>query len=313
MDLSEQERRAIGRRSWRRAIVLFLLTLLSTFTVGAGMVLTDPNQPFVLLDGWVFAVPLMGILLFHELGHYFLARRHNIETSPPYFIPFPNLIGTVGAFISIRSPIYNRKQLLDIGAAGPLAGFVPSVIMLAIGYRFSEVAVVPAGVEFLSFGDSILTRAIQSIMLGPIPEGYSVWIHPVGLAGWVGLFVTMLNLLPIWMLDGGHIAYALLGRKQWSLGPAVFAAIVLLGLLVEPWWLYILGLWALLIVIYAVVARLFMGARIPLGALFSGRALRHPPVMNEEPLDGVRRLVGWLALAILLLSFIPAPIRFIST
>ncbi len=277
------------------------------------MVVTQPGQPLSLLDGWIFAVPLMGILLFHELGHYFLARRHGIETSPPYFIPFPNLIGTMGAFIAIRSPIYNRRQLLDVGAAGPLAGFVPSVIALALGYQFSTVDVVPAGTEALVFGDSLLTWTIQTLMVGPVPDGYAVWIHPVGFAGWVGLFVTMLNLVPVWMLDGGHIAYALFGKGQWRLGPFIFLGIVLLGLLVEAWWLYLIGFWIVLLGFYALVARLFMRVRIPLRRMYSGQALRHPPVMNEEPLDPARRVVGWLCLIIFLLCFIPAPIRFLVT
>ena len=305
----------MNRRSWRRAIFLFALTLLSTFIVGAEMVRWHPEHPsvvdpFNLLNGWVFALPLMGILLCHELGHYFLARRHRVEVSPPYFLPFPNLIGTMGAFISIRSPIYNRRQLLDIGAAGPLAGFVPSMLMLALGYELSTVALPPAGLESaLSFGDSLITWGLQRLMIGPVPAGHVVWIHPVGFAGWVGLFVTMLNLAPVGSLDGGHITYALFGKRQGQIGLAAVLAVVLLGLLVASWWFYILVFWVFLYLIYVVIARLFFRTRIPLSNLFSGRLLKHPPVPNEEPLDPLRRRIGWLCFILFLLSFVPAPIQ----
>ncbi len=305
----------MNRRSWRRAIFLFTLTLLSTFIVGANMVRWHPERPdvvdpFNLVDGWVFALPLLGILLCHELGHYFLARRHRVEVSPPYFIPFPNLIGTMGAFIAIRSPIYNRRQLLDIGAAGPLAGFVPSVLMLALGYSLSTVALPPAGLEgAISFGDSLITWGIQSLMIGPVPEGHVVWIHPVGFAGWVGLFVTMLNLAPAGSLDGGHITYALLGRRQWWIAPAAVLAVVVLGLLVASWWFYILVFWVFLYLAYVLVARLFFRVRIPLSNLYRGRMLRHPPVPDEEPLDALRAAVGWFCFILFLLCFVPAPIQ----
>jgi membrane-associated protease RseP (regulator of RpoE activity) len=305
----------VNRRSWRRAIFLFTLTLLSTFIVGANMVRWHPERPdvvdpFNLVDGWVFALPLLGILLCHELGHYFLARRHRVEVSPPYFIPFPNLIGTMGAFIAIRSPIYNRRQLLDIGAAGPLAGFVPSVLMLALGYSLSTVALPPAGLEgAISFGDSLITWGIQSLMIGPVPEGHVVWIHPVGFAGWVGLFVTMLNLAPAGSLDGGHITYALLGRRQWWIAPAAVLAVVVLGLLVASWWFYILVFWVFLYLAYVLVARLFFRVRIPLSNLYRGRMLRHPPVPDEEPLDALRAAVGWFCFILFLLCFVPAPIQ----
>ena len=190
------------------------------------MVNPAPSSIADLLQGWVFAVPLMGILIFHESGHFLLARRHGVEVSPPYFIPFPNLIGTMGAFISIRSRISSRKVLLDIGAAGPLAGFIPSVIALGLGYHFSTMGPMVTDSMVFVFGDSLLTYGLQYLVIGPVPDGMAVWIHPVGLAGWVGLFVTMLNLLPIGQLDGGHIAYAIAGRRQWLIGPF---ALLLLG------------------------------------------------------------------------------------
>ena len=311
-DLSREQRAVLDRRSWNRAIVFFLLTLLSTFWVGSGMVTVDAAQPAGLLDGWIFAVPLLAILLCHEFGHYIFARRHGVATSPPYFIPFPNLIGTMGAFISIRSPIHNRRQLLDIGAAGPLAGFVPSVIVLVIGYSLSTVtplSSLPQGEPLIVLGDSLLTRFIQEMVMGPVPDGYDVMIHPVGLAGWVGLFVTMLNLLPVWMLDGGHVTYALLGRGQWRLAPLAMLGVILVGVFVESWWLHILGAWAFLYLVFVVVARLFRRSGPSLRDLMSGRFLRHFPVPNEEPVGPVRSAIGWLCVGILVLCFIPAPIR----
>ncbi len=268
--------------------------------------------PGSLLDGWVFALPLLGILLCHEFGHYLLARRHEVEVSPPYFIPFPNLLGTMGAFIAFRSPIYNRRQLLDIGAAGPLAGLVPSIIALIVGFALSRTLPETTATGGLILGDSLLTAGLQRLVIGPIPDGYTVYIHPVGFAGWVGLFVTMWNLLPIWQFDGGHIAYALFGRRQWLLGPLAIAGLLLLGWLVARWWWYVLVFLAILFFVYVLIARLSAGVRIPLTDLVTLRFLRHFPVANEEPLDRNRRIIGWICLIVFALCFIPDPIRAIG-
>jgi len=311
-ELPSEQRAVIERRAWTRATVLFLLTLFSTFYVGSYMS-NDPSAGGTrhLLDGWIFALPLLAILLAHEFGHYLFARWHGVATSPPYFIPFPNLFGTMGAFIAIRSPIHNRRQLLDIGAAGPLAGLVPSVVLLAIGYSLSTVtslSSLPAG-ELLVFGDSLLTRFVQNAVLGPLPSGYDVMIHPVGLAGWVGLFVTMLNLIPIGSLDGGHVTYALFGRSQWRIAPAALLGVLLLGVFVEGWWLYIIGFLLVLYIVFAMVSRILSRSRRPRGRILSLGFLRHFPVTNEEPLDPVRAAVAWFCLLVLLLTFLPAPIR----
>jgi len=276
------------------------------------MVTPSPTTPLDFLRGWVFATPLMGILLCHEFGHYMLARRHHVEVSPPYFIPFPNLIGTVGAFISIRSPIRNRRVLLDIGAAGPLAGFVPSVIALALGYYYSTTGPMVTDVKVVEFGDSMLTLGLQHMIIGPIPEGFAVWIHPVGLAGWVGLFVTMLNLLPIGQLDGGHVAYALFGRRQWMVGPLALAGLILLGLTVSVWWWMLLGFLVVFFLIVIIVVRIIYGVKVPLSTLWRGEILRHPAIPDEEPLNPRRRVIGWLCLVIFVLCFIPLPIQVLN-
>jgi len=299
----------IDRRSWRRAGIFFLVTLVSTFTVGAGMAASTLDRPPTFLDGWIFAVPLLVILLCHEFGHYLQARRHGVAVSPPYFIPFPNFIGTMGAFISIRSPIPNRRVLFDISAAGPLAGFIPSVIALLVGYRLSTVAPMVTGQGVLEFGDSLLTLGVQQLTFGTIPEGMAVWIHPVGLAGWVGLFVTMLNLIPIGTLDGGHLAYAFLGRRQWSVGRMVFLGMFILGLTVSWLWLVYPFAFSLMIGITWVVLRLTRKTSVPFVDFWKGLLLKHPPVPDESPLDVRRRIVGWVCLAIFVLCFIPVPIR----
>ncbi len=282
------------------------------FFVGAQMIRPSLDAPLNLLHGWIFAIPLMTILLCHEFGHYLLARRHRVEVSPPYFIPFPNLIGTMGAFISIRSPLHNRRMLLDIGAAGPLAGFIPSVIALAFGFYFSTISPMVTDKIVLVFGDSLLILALQYLIIGPIPEGFAVWIHPVGLAGWVGLFVTMLNLLPIGQLDGGHVAYALVGHRQWWVGPIALAGLVVLGLVVSPWWWILLGFLVVVFPIVVIAVRILYRVKVPLSTLWKGKILRHPAIPDEEPLDPRRRFIGWLCLAIFVLCFIPLPFQVLN-
>ena len=307
---------------WGRAGLLFAATLVTTFsagavmTVGAGPGSSGPAAWIGwFLEGRRFALPLLFILLCHEFGHYLAARYHGVATSPPYFIPFPNLIGTLGAFIAIRSPILNRRQLMDIGAAGPLAGFVPALFLLVWGYALSTVEPLPSlpeGFAVPVFGDSLLTLGIQTLFFGTLPEGAALFLHPMAFAGWVGMLVTMLNLLPVGQLDGGHIAYALLGRRQWHLAPFVLLLLLVLGVLGARWWWYILIFLMVLMGVVWVVTRIRYGPGIPLRTIWDGRMLRHPPVVNEEPLDVRRRRVGWIALAVFAVTFVPVPIRFLS-
>jgi len=207
---------------WHTNAVLFALTLVSVFFTGAGYTgaLHDADGIWdwivALPQGWTFAVPLMGILLTHEFGHYFAARYHRVDASLPYFLPMPlSPFGTMGAVISMRGRIKSRNALLDIGASGPLAGLVVALPVLVLGLAGSPVQEV-AAIEGTTFqeGQSLLYLAMKRLIVGPIPEGHDVFLNPIAFAGWAGLFVTALNLLPVGQLDGGHIAYALFGSKQ---------------------------------------------------------------------------------------------------
>jgi membrane-associated protease RseP (regulator of RpoE activity) len=209
---------------WRTNILLFIATVFSTFLTGALYRVFDPTLDFTgnvvaaLLRihlGWTYAVPLLAILLTHEFGHFFAARLHRVDASLPYFIPLPPILspfGTMGAVIAMRGRIRSRNALLDIGASGPLAGLLIAIPVLLVGLAGSKVAAMesPGTQE----GQSLLYFALKRIVLGPIPDGHDVYLNPVAFAGWTGLFLTALNLIPIGQLDGGHIAYALFGPRQ---------------------------------------------------------------------------------------------------
>ena len=264
-------------------LVLFLLTLMTTVLAGALQEgvnpLTDPGQ---IPRGFPFAFALMGILLAHELGHYLVARRHGIDVTLPYFIPAPSFIGTFGAFIKMRTPARDANTLLDIGAAGPLVGVGVSIPLVALGLSLSEVKQIQ-GQAGTMLGDSLLLWLINRLVVGPIPPGFDVVIHPVGFAGWIGLLVTSLNLLPIGQLDGGHVVYALLGERQNRISKFVFAGLLALGILGWEGWL----VWGILLLV--------MGFRHP------------PPVEWWVPLDRRRKVIGWLTVAVFILTFIPVP------
>ena len=202
---------------WRLALVLFLTTLLTTLAAGTMQAGLNPLEPGNLIAGAPFSLTLMTILLVHEMGHFLTARRHRVSVTLPYFIPMPiTLIGTMGAFIRIRQVIPTRRALIDIGASGPLAGFVVAVAAVAVGLPKSEAVVLanfPVG-ETIRFGDSILIKILQVLPVGQLPEGTDLILHPMAFAGWVGLFITSVNLLPVGQLDGGHVAYAIWGERQ---------------------------------------------------------------------------------------------------
>lgn len=259
--------------------------------------------------GWTFAVPLLSILLCHEFGHYVFARRHKVDASLPYFLPLPFFFGTLGAVIAMRGRIKTRNALLDIGSAGPLAGMVVAIPVLCIGLAISPVEPIrPGG---LLEGQALLYVALKRIVLGPIPDGYDVYLHPTALAGWVGLFITMLNLLPIGQLDGGHIAYALFGEKQDRYTRMFHIALLPLGVGISAW---------------SVLSRLWAGApilealtRIGQGLnwiVFAGillilrriSGLKHPPT-GPEPLSPGRRVVAWGCLLLFVLLFMPIPLQ----
>ena len=249
------------------------------------------KYPYLMVHGIPFSASLLLILGIHELGHFLASRRHGVATTLPLFIPgppIPPMIGTFGAVIKIQSPITRKKTLVDIGAAGPLAGFVAAVIVTAIGLKYSSVVPITYSEGSLGLGNSIIIHALSYIILGPIEAGYDVVLHPIAFAGWIGFFVTAMNLLPIGQLDGGHMVYALIGRRHRLFSMLMIAALVVLGLLTWPGWL----IWAVLITIIA---------------------LRHPPIEDQHiAMDNRRKLTCLFALAVFILTFIPTPFYIVT-
>lgn len=311
--------RPLGERRperWWLHLLLALATLLTTTAAGAYFAGHDPLRlvvlplgpfglpvpagvaPGELLPGLAFSVPLFVILLGHELGHYLTARRHGMDVSPPYFIPSPhwiNLIGTFGAFIRLRSAMVNRAMLLDVGAAGPVVSFVLSIPAVLLGARWSRwMALDPerARAPFLVlFGDVPIWLGGSPLFTGLVRAAAGdqgvLLLHPLAFAGWLGLFVTALNLFPLAQLDGGHILYALVGSWQRWLGLAFLAVLLVLGREWWGWWM-----WAGLI-------------------LLLGRgSVRHPAVFDPDfPIGRTRRMVGWLSVAMFPLTFVAVPIQ----
>ena len=213
------------RRKIRLNILLFLATILTTLLAGAILAEVDPlARPELIYKGFPFSCALMSILLSHELGHYLMSRLHRVDATLPYFIPAPTIVGTFGAIIRMNSNVPDRRALLDIGATGPIVGFVVSIPCVIIGLRLSEA--VPGTSGGMIFGSSLLLEVISRASFPSVPEGYVINIHPVALAGWLGLLVTMMNLLPVGMMDGGHIAYALFGSWHRHISRVV---VVILG------------------------------------------------------------------------------------
>lgn len=265
------------RKLWLHGL-LFGLTVCTTYLVG-------------LSDGWIGAAWYSGgiilILLTHEMGHYLMARKHGIPASLPYFIPVPlPPFGTMGAVIKMEGRIPDRRALFDVGVAGPLSGLAMIVPAILIGTRMSTVVEVSSlGQGTISLGDSLLFSMLARVSVGPMAQGQDLLLHPLAFAGWVGLLVTALNLLPIGQLDGGHIMYALFWRRSRLVSRVFFVLFLLICL-------FLYAGWFLLIVILAMIRN-------------------HPPTMYDElPLDGWRRAVGAFALLVFVLAFTPVPFGF---
>ena len=304
------------RAPWVNGL-LFLATLATTLLAGAaqaGGLPQDPGLGEVARAGLPYAAAILGILLSHEMGHYVAARLWGVDTTLPYFIPGPPVagVGTFGAVIRIRSSLPSRRAVLDIGAAGPIAGFLVAVPLLAWGMAHSEVrslgeAVLPSGnagspyamlrtllaggsvlgdpssVQLM--GDSLLTWGVQRLVFGSLPPGHDVFLHPVAFAGCLGLFVTTLNLLPIGQLDGGHVIYAWLGRRgARRVSGLVSAALLVCGLFLSWNWL-----------VWWLITRFMV-------------RLDHPPALEEAPLDRKRAWVAIVSLVLFALTFIPVPV-----
>lgn len=233
--------RATPSRPWLAAL-LFLATVASVVFAGMSMVEPPPGRSFPSpLAGLPFAASLLSILLVHELGHYFVARAYGVPVSLPYFIPMPlNLFGTMGAFIRMKAPPTNRRVLVSIAAAGPLAGLVLAVPILIVGLLRSEVTPLPTGQPLLMEGNSLLYLGIKFLIFGRVlpSRGMDVMLHPMALAGWAGLMVTALNLIPAGQLDGGHIVYALLGERARWLTWLVIGTLLVLGFVWNGWFLF---------------------------------------------------------------------------
>jgi len=289
-------------RPWLN-ISLFLLTVVSAFTVGlswsasyqyaeelgkgSGFNATERmlRDPRVLLLSLLYAAVLLAILLGHELGHYLTCRRYRISATWPFFIPAPTLIGTMGAFIKIRSPISRKRELFDIGIAGPVMSFVLAIPALIVGMALSKVvpALPPEGT--ITFGDPLLLKLLAALFFKNVGSGHDLILHPVAVAGWVGLFVTALNLFPIGQLDGGHVFYAFFGPRAKLVGRVFLVLFFILGIFFWFGWI----VWALLIMLLGV---------------------KHPRIQDEEtPLGRTRKIIGLLAIVMFVLSFIPAPIQ----
>ncbi|MBN1964088.1 MAG: site-2 protease family protein [Anaerolineae bacterium] len=281
-------------RAWWPNAVLFVLTVLSLLYTGAGIALGDAADPAKQLSefwrGWPYALGLVLILGAHELGHYFAARYHGVPVTLPYFIPLPfGFFGTLGAFIQLRAPMRNRKALLDIGAAGPLAGLVFAVPILLIGLATAEVLPLPTESPFLLEGNSILYAAAKFITFGRVlpGNGADVWMNQLVQAGWTGLFITGLNLIPVGQLDGGHVAYTLLGDRARLLYLPIVGGLAVLAILVSEAWY----LWVFLL-------------------LFFGRVYATPLDM-VTPLDRRRQVIAVVALIVLILVFVPNPLQIV--
>jgi hypothetical protein len=307
-----------GAPRWGRHLLLFALTLLFSLAAGASLAgawypveypgflvgfVREVAQFFVgvvggdwrsLMVGWSFALPLVGILLVHELGHYVAARRYAIDTSPPYFIPMPptvSPIGSFGAFIRLRSPVLDRRQLTDVGAAGPLAGFLVALGVLVWGYLASERIPFEAGftrsyVVFagrtLFLGDSLLTQALRDWLL---PGDTAVHLSLPAFAGWVGCYLTGLNLLPLSQLDGGHVGYGLLGRRQATVGLLTILGLLYLAQFSWNWYVW-----------------------VALALLIGGGRWAHPPVaIPGRSIPPNRAWVGVACVAVFVATFVPIP------
>lgn len=237
--------------------------------------------------GLQFTAALMSILLVHEMGHFIASRRRGIITSWPYFIPAPNFIGTFGAVIKSKSPFWNRGDLIEVGAAGPVAGWIVALIWLVYGLSHSTIAhgaSITSGLAFSLQGESILLRALAPILAGPLGHGQFYLLSEAATAGWVGLLVTAINMLPIGQLDGGHVIYGLAPRRQAMLGWLGMGVLLILGFQSAMWWLF-------------AALGFFMG-------------VGHPPTLDDRrPVGRGARILGWAALVILLLSFTPVPFQ----
>jgi membrane-associated protease RseP (regulator of RpoE activity) len=293
-----QPRPKFQDRVWLH-VLLLLLTIATTTFVGAlhyEGYLTDFTSrptglsvPELLLGGLWYSGTILAILGCHELGHYFACRYYDVDASLPYFIPAPlPLTGTLGAFIRIREQIPAKRMLFDIGIAGPIAGFLVAVPALFAGVALSHLVRVPDDFSGVELGEPLLFKLAALVSWGTIPEGYSLNLHPMAFAAWFGLLATALNLFPIGQLDGGHISYAVLGRRSSHVTLATLGAIAALSYFAMSW-----RVWTVMLILM-----LFAFGR------------HHPRTYDEDvPLDRSRLWLALAALVMFVVCFTPAPIE----
>jgi membrane-associated protease RseP (regulator of RpoE activity) len=293
------------RKRWYNSlpfhVALFLLTILTTLIVGTHIEFNYTQNlpafdwdisgayfhelwqdPARLALGVPFSFTLLSILLAHELGHYLTCRYYKIRATYPYFIPAPTLIGTLGAFIRIKSPILNRRQLFDVGLSGPIVGFVIAIPALIVAILLSKAAGPINTPDSISLGNP-LALLLLTKLLRPGVSPAAIALHPVGCAAWVGLFATSLNLLPVGQLDGGHILYAVFGHKYRKISQGLFLVLLPLGYFCWVGWLA----W---------------------GSILLVLGLRHPILVEPaETLGRVRKRLALVGLLIFILTFMPAP------
>ena len=286
-------------------IALFVATLITTFLAGY-------LQGGTVISGLSFSVSLLFILGSHEMGHYYYGRIYGILITPPYFIPVPPpfIAGTMGAFIRIKSQITSKKALFDIGVAGPIAGIIAAIPVLIIGIKLSEIVPLQdiGEVEAIYLGDSLIFSFFVTMIHGTIEEGYDIFLHPAAFAGWIGLFVTALNLIPSGQLDGGHLVYSLFNKRIHSIISKIsIVIIIILGMGTEQ--------------IVNLLSSYNIELNIPDYLLFQGwlgwviwafllviMGTQHPPTIYEESDIGIKRkIIAFLTLLIFLGSFMPVP------
>ena len=282
--------RRVPRRRLRLHVLLFIATCLSTLLAGGFLFRIHATDAFNWVGGLTYSLLIMTILFCHEMGHYIQTRRYGIPATLPFFLPMPiSPFGTFGAVIGMDPRFGDRKAVFDIGITGPLAGLVPTLVCCVVGVQMiGEPA--PVGVDAQQWGDPLLLELLYWCRFGPLPEGWDVPLNPVLWAGWVGLLVTSLNLLPIGQLDGGHLLYAMLRKRAhwlarfflWGAAGAVFIGV---------FWRPNLRVWFLMLVLLAWIGP------------------KHPATANDDvPLGGWRYVLGWLTLAFIVIGFTPIPV-----
>ncbi len=301
-------------------LALFAVTVATTLWVGAGynpeafVAAPNPGLWDLLRAGIPYSATLMAILLCHEMGHFVAGRIHHVRLSLPFFIPIPFALGTMGAIIAMP-PLESRKKLLDVGAAGPLAGLVVSTITMIVGLSLSTVTDLrdlPQGTVVFQEGQSLYYMLLKWVVLGSMPEGHDVMLHPVAWASWIGFLVTMLNLLPVGQLDGGHVAYAILGERQNRVSGRLHLGLVALGLAVSAY--HGMGAWLAGAPSDQIWTQAQSGLSWFVWAFVLGIIRRlsrgyHPPAPDLTPLGAGRMSVGIACLVMFVLLFMPVPLQ----